>query len=477
MASEPKKDSASETAMQAVEDALNIDFGEIEASATDKPEPEADIDPDFSELEQKLAEAANDLREESRGEEESEAASASGSRASAAGTRKQSRSRQREEAPEAPPMAEPADLLPANDERQDRLAEIVYSLQRQPSSARGSVLAIILSVFWLAFCGALLYVAFAQGFFPSGGKLTDILVAPALWGLIAAALIPLMLIWAFAALVRRAQDMRVAARTMAEAAIRLLQPEEMAATSVASVGRAIRREVAAINEGVERALARAGELEQIVESEVGNLERSYSDAEVRLKGLVSELAEERHEIVTHVDRLRSSLTDTHRGISDEVDAVAARIRSAVLATSSRVVDSLDREGQVVIGNLETVSGKLTEMLSRSGSQMSETISLRTSDFDRVVQERLAELDHTVEQRLTGFGTVLDGRIDGVFTKLSQQQKYVEDATTRIEDIVNDQITTAGKELELAAWPWSRRWARRPRRWNACSTTRRPISAR
>ena len=48
-----------------------------------------------------------------------------------------------------------------------------------------------------------------------------------------------------------------------------------------SVGQAIRREVAAMGDGVERALARAGELETLVHNEVASLERAYSDNELR----------------------------------------------------------------------------------------------------------------------------------------------------------------------------------------------------
>ena len=43
--------------------------------------------------------------------------------------------------------------------------------------------------------------------------------------------------------------------------MRLAEPEGVARDSIVTVGQAIRREVAAMGDGVERALARAGELE------------------------------------------------------------------------------------------------------------------------------------------------------------------------------------------------------------------------
>ena len=51
-----------------------------------------------------------------------------------------------------------------------------------------------------------------------------------------------------------------------------------------TVSQAIRREVAAMGDGIERALARASELEVLVHNEVASLERSYTDNELRVRG-------------------------------------------------------------------------------------------------------------------------------------------------------------------------------------------------
>ncbi|MCG6859253.1 MAG: hypothetical protein LJE67_14435 [Salaquimonas sp.] len=437
MASEPKKDTASETALRAVEDALNIDFTEDEKS----PEPEAatgdgnvDTDPDFLELEQRLADAANDLRRQ-RDEPDQETAPAPS----------RQRPAPRSVRPENTSRGQKSGLLPANDERSGGLGDISFAVQRTPPS-RIYWIAALISLVWLGLTGGFYIYARDKGLLTDLFGTTDIMTGPLPWILGGMVVIPLLLIWAFAMMMRRAQELRLAAQTMTEAAVRLLRPEDTAAASVATVGRAIRREVAAINDGMERAIARASELERFVQSEVGNLERSYSDAEVRLKGLVGELAEERHEIVSHVDLLRNSLADTHTGITSEVDAVASRIEAAVLSTTSRIVDSIDTEGLAVTGKLENVTGRLSEMLSRSGSQIAEAVALRASDFDRMVQDRVSELDNTVEARLTGFGSVLDGRIDSLIEKLGDQQKGVEGVTVRIEQLVEEQIGRAGKEF-------------------------------
>src|SRR5215469_5737653 len=109
-------------------------------------------------------------------------------------------------------------------------------------------------------------------------------------GLGAAALLPIIFFFGVAHMAWRAQELRVIAQSMARVAMRLAEPESVARDSIVTVGQAIRREVAAMGDGVERALARASELEALVQSEVAALERTYSDNEVRIRGLLQDLA-------------------------------------------------------------------------------------------------------------------------------------------------------------------------------------------
>ena len=73
----------------------------------------------------------------------------------------------------------------------------------------------------------------------------------------------------------------------------MAQPETAARDAVVNVGQAIRREVAAMGDGVERALARAAELEVLVHNEVSAIERAYNDNEVRVRDLIGQLATQR----------------------------------------------------------------------------------------------------------------------------------------------------------------------------------------
>ena len=114
-----------------------------------------------------------------------------------------------------------------------------------------------------------------------------------------------------AVLIWRSQEMRMVSRTMTEVALRLAEPENIAKESVVTVSQAIRREVAAMGDGIERALARASELEVLVHNEVASLERSYTDNELRVRRLIDELVTEREAIVQNAERVRQAIRGSH----------------------------------------------------------------------------------------------------------------------------------------------------------------------
>ena len=143
------------------------------------------------------------------------------------------------------------------------------------------------------------------------------------------ALFPLLPLWAFGAMLNRAQEMRHAAGNMTTAALRLLQPEKISGDSIATVGTAIRQEMTAIGDGVERAIARAGELEYMVQKEVMELERAYGDSEIRLQRLIEDIGNERREVISHAEQLRNSISESQSGLTSEIEIASTRIEDTI----------------------------------------------------------------------------------------------------------------------------------------------------
>ena len=73
-----------------------------------------------------------------------------------------------------------------------------------------------------------------------------------------------------------------------------------------------------MGDGVERALARAAELETRVRSEVSTLERSYSDNERKIRLLIAEMADQRESIVTSGTRVRDAIATAHDSVTQDL---------------------------------------------------------------------------------------------------------------------------------------------------------------
>ncbi|HEX9168583.1 MAG TPA: apolipoprotein acyltransferase, partial [Roseiarcus sp.] len=175
---------------------------------------------------------------------------------------------------------------PANDDR-ETVGAILQAMNARPASRTPFILALIGSLLWAAVCALYAYVALWPTV-PS--RPVDFLLRPETPLFLLAALAPIFCMFAFAALSRRLRELRQSARAISQVAVRLAEPETMAGEHMVNLSQAIRRELTSMGDGVERALARAAELETHVRSEVSTLERSYSDNERRIRLLIAEMA-------------------------------------------------------------------------------------------------------------------------------------------------------------------------------------------
>ncbi len=251
--------------------------------------------------------------------------------------------------------------LVANDDRRS-VGALQQTLRVEPSRAPYAV-ASLAALLWLSGFAAL---AWAQ----SGGDLRGF--AAGLTGLqgavgAAAVLAPVMLFYIAAMLAVRAQEMRLVARAVGEVAIRLAEPEGFSTDAVLTMSQAVRREVAAVGDGVERALARAGELETLVRGEISTLERAYSDNEIRIRTLVDELVAQRESIVANAERVRGAIQGSHQNLTQELDTAAERIVTAVDGAGERVTHALGARGEAITAALGDRGDAVTAALAAAAS--------------------------------------------------------------------------------------------------------------
>src|SRR5215212_1041380 len=154
----------------------------------------------------------------------------------------------------------------ANDDR-ETIGQILQAIQKGRPARNVYALATIFAGVWML-GAALLTISFLPSLQAAIGQGSGTLV---LAGLAALFFAPVLLFYFLASLSWRGQELRMIAQSMAQVAIRFSEPEGAASDSMVTVGQAIRREVAAMGDGVERAIARAGELETLVANEVSAL--------------------------------------------------------------------------------------------------------------------------------------------------------------------------------------------------------------
>ena len=228
---------------------------------------------------------------------------------------------------------------------------------------------------------------------------------------------PIILFWAFAAMIRRAQDMRIAAQSMTEVAFRLAEPENLAQDRVMMIGQAVRREVAAMGEGIERTLARAVELETLVHSEVNQIERSYSENEARIRSLVDGLGSEREAVVTHAERVRASIAGAHETLQDELGSASDIIRDSILNASTKLSMTITNSGDTLIDRINESGMSIFDSVEGRLDTITDRLSTSGEAFASLLDTRIAKLTDSTDGLTRSLTDLLDDRTAGMVSLL------------------------------------------------------------
>lgn len=277
--------------------------------------------------------------------------------------------------PAGPPRAQ----IAANDDLPS-IGGLIFALHEKPSQ-RPMQIAAIASVAW-GLCGILLGWAMLAPELQRAPTFLEMLARPTALTLAATVILPIAVFWFIALLVWRAQELRLMSSAMTEVAIRLAEPDRMAEQQIASVGQAVRRQVNHMNEAVSRALGRAGELEALVHNEVTSLERSYTQNENRIRGLLDELAGERNALLNTSERVSHSLKELGGDIPTLVDKLAEQ--------QVKLARFIEQAGQNLVS--------LEQSLANNASHLASSVGARTRELHGVLTDSTAEIKGLLESR-------------------------------------------------------------------------------
>src|SRR6202035_4377760 len=121
--------------------------------------------------------------------------------------------------------------------------------------------------------------------------------------------------------------------------------------------------------GVERALARAGELETLVQNEVAALERTYSDNEVRIRGLIQDLASQRDSLVSQAEQVRSAINNVQIDLTQDLSTISDLVGQQVNEAAQRITNSLAEKGEHITLSLGEVGDGMIQQLSVRGNDL------------------------------------------------------------------------------------------------------------
>ncbi|HEV7464034.1 MAG TPA: hypothetical protein VGN85_09040 [Methyloceanibacter sp.] len=314
---------------------------------------------------------------------------------------------------------------PANDDLPS-IGGLIFALQQRPSRTP-FLIALAASVAWFIIGGF-----FAFGLISaqvSAGGVSGLVGSASALTAAVAILVPIVIFWFLALLVWRAQELRLMASAMTEVAVRLAEPDKLAEQSVASVGQTIRRQVAAMNDAISRAIGRASELEAMVHSEVAALERSYGENELRVRNLISELATEREALANNSQRVSEALKGVGAQVARDISTASSTIDKKLAERGlqltellvSRSSEAAEQVHKAQTRVTEAVPG-LLERLSKEQGRLSQVIEGATQNLaalESVVVQRTTSLDKTMKERTEALQTSLASRIKGLETSVAQ----------------------------------------------------------
>lgn len=258
----------------------------------------------------------------------------------------------------------------------------------------------------------------------------------------AGTIVPILMFWGVAQLTRRAKELQQVVDTMTGAAMRLLEPEVSSKERVTSLGHTIRREVAAMGEGIDRTMSRASELEALLQSEVNNLEQAYGENEARIRTLIAELANEREAVSTHADHVKAKITDAKDQLTQEFNSIADHINATAESFTVTLSETLNARWGELVDEFNMANEGVAQQLSKKFVETVQSFDDSRGRFFEELDTRFAQIDQHTEEASKAVAERLG-------TKMDDFVKIVHERTEDVEghfNMLTGRLANSGKKI-------------------------------
>ncbi len=369
--------------------------------------------------------------------------------AAAAPGKSEAEASQRPPPPRRRPAAPPRARIAANDDAPS-IGGLIFALQQKPSN-RSFMLAAAASGGWLAVGSLLAWAMLAPEIASKGFSQT--VASPMMIVVAATVFLPIALFWFLALLAWRAQELKLMSSAMTEVAVRLAEPDRAAEQSAASLGQAVRRQVSYMNEAISRALGRAGELEGLVHNEVASLERAYSENENKIRGLIQDMAGERHALVSTTEKV----SETLKAMGSDVPMLIDRL-SQQQVKLAKIIEGAGQNLIALESQLSTASGGLESTLANRTQQLQAvlddytvaldaTLASRAEALDIQLLERTRALDDAFAERLARFDDTMMRSTVAIDSAVSEKARALTHAMESHVRSLSDTLGQAASNLD------------------------------